>query len=118
MFNIIGDILRVSDLTPEAEVLKELGARLARIRKQQGFSQTELAEEAGLGVATLRRIEAGQDSQMASWLKLLKTLGMVSAIEALLHEEVRSPMAEARAEAGRRKITNTAGGLVWGDERS
>ena len=87
--------MKVEYITPENEILKELGKRLARVRKQQGFSQTRLAEKAGLGVATIRRIELGQDSQMESWLKLMKSLQMISAIDALLPETYRSPMTVA-----------------------
>lgn len=104
-------------LTPETEVLKELGGRLARIRKQQGFSQSDLAEEAGIGVATLRRIEGGQDGQLASWLKLLKALNMAEAVDSLLPEHFSSPMAEVR-KAARKRRTSTPVGIVWGDETS
>ena len=104
-------------LTPETEMLKELGARLARLRKQQGFSQNDLAEEAGIGVATLRRIEGGQDGQLASWLKLLKALNMTPAIDSLLPEHFNSPMAEIRS-ASRKRRTSTPAGIVWGDEAS
>ena len=71
--------MHINQLTPASEILRELGGRLARVRKQRGFAQTGLAEEAGIGVATLRRIEGGQDSQLESWIKLLKALDMVSA---------------------------------------
>lgn len=90
-------MVNIDQLTPEREILREFGNRLARIRKQQGLSQVELAEEAGIGVATLRRIEGGQDGLLESWLKLLKALNMAAAIDALLPETFNSPMAEAPA---------------------
>lgn len=105
-------MLKINMLMPEPEILKELGARLARLRKQQRLSQTELAQQAGIGVATLRRLESGQDSQFVTWLKLMKTLDRLSAIEALLPEEIRSPRAEANANIRRRKKAVVA----WGDE--
>lgn len=108
--------MKISPLTPEAEILKELGTRLARVRKQQGIAQTALADEAGIGVATLRRIESGQDSQLASWVKLLKKLNMTSAIDGLLPQEFNSPMAEARAIPRKRAKTASSAGIVWGDE--
>lgn len=95
--------LEIDYLTPDNEILAEMGQRLARIRKQQGYTQTQLAEAAGIGVATLRRIEAGQDSQMESWLKLLKSLQMVSAINSILPENFNSPMAEALSAKKRRR---------------
>ncbi len=115
--------MKIEQLTPETEILKELARRLARIRKAQGYSQTRLAEEAGIGVATLRRVEAGQVSQMETWIKLLKALNMASAIDALLPENYNSPMAEALADAGKKRrksssadLAEPASGIVWGDE--
>ncbi|ETN92519.1 DNA-binding transcriptional repressor PuuR [Gammaproteobacteria bacterium MOLA455] len=110
--------MKIDYLTPEGATLIEMGKRLARVRKQQGFSQTRLAEEAGLGVATLRRIESGQDGQMVSWIKLLKALRMTAAIDALLPERFASPMAEVLSAAKQRKKGRVAEpGVRWGDER-
>ncbi len=111
--------MKIIDLTPESEALIELGRRLATLRKQQGFSQARLAEEAGVGVATIKRIEAGQDSQLETWIKLLKAIGLVSSIDSLLPEDFASPMAEVLAERGKRRIRTTKPAeFVWGDEES
>ena len=107
--------MKIDHLTPEPEMLNELGSRLAQIRKQQGMTQDELAEAAGIGIATLRRIEGGQDSQLETWLKLLKALGLTYAIDALLPENYASPMAEARAASGRKR-RKPSSGITWGDE--
>ena len=108
--------MKINKFTPETEILKELAERLARIRKAQGYSQVQLAEEAGIGVATLRRIESGHASQLETWIKLLKTLNMTSAIDALLPETFNSPMAEALAAARKRIKPSPFSGIVWGDE--
>ena len=109
--------MKITKYMPEAEILRELAERLARIRKAQGYSQTELAKEAGIGVATLRRLESGRDSQLETWLKILKALDMVPAIDTLLPENFNSPMVEVLA-GKRRKRTNlsSSSGIVWGDE--
>ena len=109
--------MKIEYITPESEILKELGTRLARVRKQQGFSQTRLAEKAGVGVATIRRIELGHDSQMESWLKLMKSLQMITAIDALLPETYRSPMTEVLSDTKNRRKKNSAlSDSMWGDE--
>jgi transcriptional regulator with XRE-family HTH domain len=114
----MNDMVKIDYLTPEKEILRELGRRLARVRKQQGFSQEQLAGKSGIGVATLRRIEGGNDSQLESWLKLLKALQMTASIDSLLPQDFKSPMAEALAQKkGRRKRPGTKG-IVWGDEVS
>lgn len=111
-------MVKIDYLTPEKEILRELGKRLARLRKQQGYSQEQLAGEAGIGVATLRRIEGGSDSQLESWLKLLKALQMAASIDGLLPQDFKSPMAEALAQKKNRRKSPGAQGVVWGDEVS
>ncbi len=109
--------MKINQLTPETAILKELGERLVRIRKVLGFSQSRLAEEAGIGVATLKRVESGQDSQIETWLKILKALDRAASIDALLPEDFKSPMAEVLgASSGKRKKISSASGIVWGDE--
>ncbi|MDM3870011.1 helix-turn-helix transcriptional regulator [Porticoccus sp. W117] len=95
--------MKINNLTPDTTALQELGTRLARIRKQRGYSQQRLADDAGIGVATLRRIEDGRDSQLGSWIKLLKALQMSSAIDSLLPESFQSPMAEVKAQGKKRR---------------
>jgi len=111
--------MKIQSLTPESQILEELGRRLARVRKQRRLKQSVLAEEAGIGVATLRRIEAGHDSQMESWLKILKALGMIASIDALLPENFDSPMTEALSGRKRRRTRDKADTQPrWGDQKS
>lgn len=115
-------MMEISTLIPDKDILNELGRRLQQLRKQRALSQDELAEAAGIGVATLRRIEDGSDSQLGSWIKLMKALQLLSAIDALLPEHFNSPMAEAAQlnYATRRKKSSTPSNLsesLWGDEK-
>ncbi|MFT5286634.1 MAG: transcriptional regulator with XRE-family HTH domain [Planctomycetota bacterium] len=112
--------MEIDGLTPDGAILTELGERLARVRKRQKRSQDALAKEAGIGVATVRRIEDGCDSQLGSWLKILKVLGMEAAIEALLPESFHSPMEEAKlSEKGVKRLGKSpAKKFAWGDEEA
>ena len=111
--------MKIDRLTPTPAALAELGRRLQAIRKQRGRAQEALAAEAGIGVATLRRIEDGRDARLGSWLRVLRALEMDSAIDQLLPEDFRSPLAEAKArQGGRRRGGPTGPDFVWGDERS
>ncbi|MBK9387575.1 MAG: helix-turn-helix domain-containing protein [Planctomycetes bacterium] len=119
--------MKIEPLLSTAEVLRELGRRLAHVRKQRELSQEDLAQAAGLGVATLRRLEDGKDGKLGSWLRLLMALGMAEAIEALLPAELRSPLAEVKGRRARRARAKEApaarpelppsAGFVWGDEQ-
>lgn len=106
--------MKLSDFTPPDEALQELGRRLSRYRKQSDLTQAELARRAGIGVATLSRIEGGRSAQMESWIKILKALDMLPSLDRLLPENYASPMAEAKRQ-GRASGTGSAG-FVWGDE--
>ena len=106
--------MRIDNLTPSKEILLEIGRRLAKTRKQRKLSQESLAEEAGIGVATLRRIESGRDSQLESWIKILKALGMTNSIDAFMPEQIRSPMDEVKAKSRRSRLSDN--NPVWGDE--
>jgi transcriptional regulator with XRE-family HTH domain len=116
--------MKIEYLTPDQMILRELGQRLARVRKQQAISQVELAQEAGLGVATLRRIESGHSGQMESWLKIMKALRMTASVDAFLPEKFDSPLAQAlsgksrRSKAGKKHgVAEVSRGVIkWGDE--
>ena len=113
---IIIDSMKITELSPDRLILHELGRRVAHLRKRQGFTQTQLSEEAGIGIATLRRIESGSGGQMETWLKILKTLGLVSNIDDAIPPIVPSPMQEAKGTRGRRRPKPRPSTISWGDE--
>lgn len=97
-------------------MLDELGERLARARNQQGYSQRELAKLAGVGVATLRRIETGSGGQLESWLKLLIALKMTAQIDGFLPERLGSPLLEVGVSKPHLRRTDRSRPM-WGDEK-
>lgn len=80
------------------------------------MNQSQLAEASGLGIATVARIETGQDAQFSSWLKILGILGLTESLDTLLPEETSSPMAEVRRQ--RRRQPAVEGKFKWGDEQA
>jgi transcriptional regulator with XRE-family HTH domain len=110
--------MKIHFLTPTPVALLELGRRLAQVRKQRGLAQEALAARAGVGVATLRRIEDGRDAKLGTWVRLLQALELSSTLDLLVPEDFRSPRAEAEANAKRRRRKAPSGpDFVWGDER-
>ncbi len=107
--------MKITGTTPHLVALGELGRRIALSRKNQGMNQSQLAEASGLGVATVARIETGQDAQMSSWLKIFGVLGLTEALDKLLPEKISSPMAEVRRQ--RRRAPSKGGHFTWGDEQ-
>jgi len=109
--------MKITDTTPHNTALIELGRRLTLLRKQQRFTQARIASESGLGIATVNRIEAGQDAQFSSWLKLFRALGISSALDVLLPEAILSPMTEVRNQNRKRK-TESEKKVAWEDGKS
>jgi transcriptional regulator with XRE-family HTH domain len=93
--------MRLSDAHTDAAVLAELGGRIAHHRLQRNWTQADLAREAGLGQATVQRVESGRSVQMTSMVRLLRTLGLLEALDAGIPESVRLPIAELEREQRR-----------------
>lgn len=66
------------DFATEAEITQELGKRIAKQRIQKNITQADLAKRAGIGVATLQRLEKGDGSTLSVFIKTLISLGLVN----------------------------------------
>lgn len=86
-----------------AEVLVQLGHRIKRTRIQQEYSQVALSERAGVGTATLQRMEAGRGGTLESFTKVLRGLGRLDAFDAVLPEPEISPLQLAKRRGRRRE---------------
>lgn len=71
-------------MSTSRELRTELGRRLAKLRLGRNVTQRALAEDAGVGLRTLRRIEAGHPSSLDNFLRLALVLnvaeGLLSAV--------------------------------------
>lgn len=118
--------MQLEELMTDAAVLAELGRRLTRHRLERNWTQADMAAEAGLGQATVQRAERGASVQMTSMIKLLRTLGLLGALDAAVPESIALPIAElereqrrARRRASGRGHPPAASGeqpWTWGDE--
>ena len=89
-------------LTDEA-VLKELGGRLAGARIGQNLTQAALAEQAGVSKRTVERLESGAvATQLSSFLRVCRVLGLMERFESLVPEAAASPMAQLKRQGGNR----------------
>jgi transcriptional regulator with XRE-family HTH domain len=89
-----------SDLSDDA-ALAELGARLRCHRLALDWTQRELAEEAGVSKRTLERIEAGRTTQTDSLFRVLRALGLLENLEAVVPPPLDSPLRGARRQRAR-----------------
>jgi transcriptional regulator with XRE-family HTH domain len=103
-----------SHLTDEV-LLKLIGERLARLRLGQNLTQEQVAEEAGLGLRTVQRLELGASAtRLTSLLRVCRVLGLLEGFESLLPEEAVSPMELLKLKGRQRK--RATGGRKLGSE--
>jgi len=92
-----------SNLTDEL-VLKEIGARIARVRLDKNLTQVELTTQAGIGLKTLQRLEAGQaGTQLSSFIRILRALGILEQLETFLPSPKESPIAMLKLKSKQRQ---------------
>ena len=82
-------------------MLAELGQRVAAWRLDRGLTQEQLAFRVGLGRATLQRLESGASVQLTSLVKLLRALGTLDGLDAVVPE--RAPDQTADADGAERQ---------------
>jgi putative transcriptional regulator len=80
----------------DTAVLQELGKRLAQYRLNQNLTQEALAHEAGISLRTLTRIESGAPSQTSNVLRVLRVLGLLDNLEALVPAPAVSPIEQLK----------------------
>lgn len=91
----------------DSNILEVLGRRLAQHRLNRNLTQEELAKNAGVSIATLKRIEHGSNSTLLmNLINVLRALGLESGLEALVPEVPASPIQLATIQ---RKVRKRAG---------
>ncbi|MBI5769084.1 MAG: helix-turn-helix transcriptional regulator [Verrucomicrobia bacterium] len=91
------------NITDDA-LLSLIGGRLARLRLARNLTQGQLAEQAGLGLRTVQRLELGAAAtQLSGFVRVCRVLGLVERFEALIPEEAASPMAQLRQQGRQRR---------------
>ena len=77
-------MLRFSINKKPADFLEEIALRHRILRKQAGFSQSELAKRSGVSLGSLKRFEATGQISLESLLKLAELLNRLEDFESLL----------------------------------
>lgn len=100
--------IRATDTT--SEVLREIGSRLRGFRLQQNVTQADLAQRAGVGHATVKRAEAGENTRLETVVKILRALGRVEALEGFLPPPLVSPIRLAEEQDRTRRRARRSDG--------
>jgi transcriptional regulator with XRE-family HTH domain len=121
--------MRIDQNTTDDAVLAEFGERLARARLSAGLSRAALAADAGVAERTIVRLEEGESTTVGNLIRVLRPLGLLESLDALIPEQVVNPFTEiAQRGTVRRRAARAgsaaspsspsppAGRWVWGDE--
>ncbi|MEO1717102.1 MAG: helix-turn-helix transcriptional regulator [Planctomycetota bacterium] len=115
-------------MTDEA-VLEQLGERLSRYRLDRNLTQAEVATEAGVHKNTIFRLEAGGSTQTKNLVRVLRALGLLDRLDAIVPEPVPSPLKQLEAAERQRKRAvrkkglkpkpgESSAGWSWGDDEA
>ena len=107
----------------DSAALAELGDRLARLRLQRNLTQAQLAREAGVSKRTLIRLENGESSQVKNLIRVLRALGLLGNLDALVPPPLPSPIEQLRSRAKERRRASPgatkrepSSKWTWGDD--
>jgi len=108
--------MNTQDQRTDEAILAELGERLSAARLTRDLTQAQLADDAGVSKRTVERIESGRSAQLTSFIRILRTLGLLDGLESFLPPPSPSPM-ELLKRAGKppRRATgkSTSSGRPW-----
>ncbi len=102
-----------------AFLLKEMGERIRDIRIAKNLTQEEVAEDIGVSLSTIKRIESGTGSTLENFLRILRYFNLIQNLEILIPPQQQSAEeiyrnVSKRQRAGKEKQPNTE--FKWGDE--
>jgi transcriptional regulator with XRE-family HTH domain len=96
--------MKITHQMPDAAILQTLGERLARARIDLNLTQAALAEQSGVAKRTIERLESGEAAtQLSSFLRVCRALGLLERFELLLPEPLPSPMAQLKQHGRKRQ---------------
>jgi transcriptional regulator with XRE-family HTH domain len=96
--------MNITDQMTDQAILQLLGERLAGKRIDLNLTQAALAEQSGVAKRTIERLESGEAAtQLSSFLRVCRTLGLLERFELLLPEPAPSPMAQLRQQGRKRQ---------------
>ena len=109
------------DQRSDETILADLGTRLRSARLSRDLTQAQLALDAGVSKRTVERIEAGRSTQLNSFIRILRSLGLLDRLDSFLPPPAPSPIDLLR-RAGKAPRRATGKGAssgqpwTWGDE--
>ena len=107
--------------TAEA-IAQDIGARVAKIRLSRNLTQASLARSTGASVSSIKRIEAGDNTSLDTFIRVLMALGLADHLASFLPDPDVRPIERIKREgherqrASGRKAIVKATDWAWGEE--
>jgi len=117
--------MKIESGMADEQLLGLVGERLAGLRLARNLTQEQLAEQAGLGLRTVQRMESGATAtQLSGFLRVCRVLGILDRLELFLPSPTPSPIEELKMHGQKRQRASgrkEVGGTnktkwTWGDE--
>lgn len=116
--------MEITRALTDPAVLVEIGARLRRHRLRLDLTQQQLADNAAVSKRTVERLEAGESTQLSSFLRVCRALDLLDRFEDLVPEPLPSPVEQLERQGRERQRASGKTGeeppptdrWTWGDE--
>lgn len=96
--------MKIQMHTNDESVLRELGARMCRVRLEHNLTQAALAVQAGVSSRTVERLESGEVAiQLSGFIRVCRALGLLDRFDVLVPEPTVSPIAKLKLQGRERK---------------
>ncbi len=83
--------MNIRQTTRTPAILQELGSRIERLRLQRNQSLADLAEAAGVGTATVQRLETGGNANLKTVIQVLRALNHLGDLDMIIPDVEVSP---------------------------
>jgi transcriptional regulator with XRE-family HTH domain len=115
--------MQIDSTMADGALLRLIGERIAGLRLARNLTQQQLAEQAGLGLRTVQRLELGAAAtQLSGFIRVCRVLGLVENLETFIPQPTVSPMAQLKQAGrkrqratGRKTTPETSKKWTWGE---
>ncbi|MCD6068089.1 MAG: transcriptional regulator, family [Bacteroidetes bacterium] len=87
----------------DSAVLRELGSFIKETRLKKNYTQSDLAEKAGMHRVSLSEFEQGLRGSLTAFIQLLRALNELETLDVFIRSADISPLEMAKLEAKKRK---------------
>ena len=96
--------MKIQYQASDESLLKLIGERLAGLRLAKNLTQSQLAEQAGLGLRTVQRLELGAAAmQLSGFVRVCRVLDLLERLDAFIPEPGVSPLVQLKLQGRQRR---------------